>query len=66
ICMLRYILPEKDIIVCGGRVENLGELHPFIYPAGASSVMTGNYLTRQGRNSGEDMRLIREMGLEVL
>ncbi len=65
ISLLRYILPEKEIIVCGGRIENLGELHPFIFMAGASGVMTGNYLTRTGRTMDEDKRLIRDLGLEV-
>lgn len=64
ISMLRYVLPEKEIIVCGGRIENLGELHPFVFMAGASGVMTGNYLTRTGRTMDEDKRLIRDLGLE--
>ncbi|MFP4326201.1 MAG: biotin synthase BioB [Desulfonatronovibrio sp.] len=65
ISMMRYILPEKEIIVCGGRIENLGELHPFVFMAGASGIMTGNYLTRTGRSMDEDKRLIRDLGLEV-
>ncbi len=63
ICLLRYMLPDKEIIICGGRVENLGELQPLIFMAGASGVMTGNYLTREGRDARADLKLIRDLGL---
>ena len=65
ISMLRYILCQKEIIICGGRMENLRELHPLIFMAGASGVMTGNYLTTRGRTLEEDVRLIKDLGLEV-
>lgn len=62
--LLRYILADREIIVCGGRIQNLRELHPFVFMAGASGIMTGNYLTRQGRLVEEDLRLIKDLGLE--
>ena len=65
ISILRYILPDKEIIICGGRIENLRELHPFIFMAGASGLMTGNYLTRKGRMLEEDKCLIRDLGFEL-
>ncbi|WP_028575745.1 biotin synthase BioB [Desulfonatronovibrio hydrogenovorans] len=64
ISILRFLLPDKEIIVCGGRMQNLRDLHPLIFMAGASGIMTGNYLTREGRSLEEDLRLIRDMGLE--
>ncbi len=64
ICILRYMLPRQEIIICGGRLENLGELHPLVFMAGASGLMTGNYLTRQGRVVAEDMQMITDLGLE--
>jgi len=60
---LRYVLPEKEIIVCGGREHNLKELHPLIFHAGASGVMTGDYLTTCGRRLEDDLLLLRTMGL---
>ncbi len=63
IAILRYMLPHKEIIVCGGRMENLGVFHPLIFLAGASGVMTGNYLTRSGRSIKEDLQLIKDLGL---
>ena len=65
ISLIRYIIPDKEIIICGGRIENLRELHPFIFMAGASGIMTGNYLTTKGRTLEEDTRLIRDLGLET-
>ncbi|MFW5730828.1 MAG: biotin synthase BioB [Desulfonatronovibrionaceae bacterium] len=64
ICLFRYLLPDREIIVCGGRMHNLRELHSMIFLAGASGVMTGDYLTRKGRSLGEDLELIRDLGLE--
>jgi biotin synthase len=65
ISLIRHIIPDREIIICGGRIENLRELHPFIFMAGASGVMTGNYLTTSGRSLEEDVRLIRDLGLET-
>ncbi len=65
ISLMRYIIPDREIIICGGRMENLHELHPFVFMAGASGIMTGNYLTRQGRTLDEDTRLIKDLGLAI-
>ena len=64
IAFLRYVLPNKEIIICGGREYNLKELHPLIYYAGASAVMTGDYLTTSGRQLEDDLTLIRMLGLK--
>ncbi len=63
IAMLRYVLPEKEIIVCGGREANLRELHALVFYAGASGIMTGNYLTTQGRTFEQDLNLLKDLGL---
>jgi biotin synthase len=65
IALFRYMLPEKEIMICGGREQNMGELHPMVFYAGASAIMTGNYLTREGRTLDKDMDMIHEMGLEA-
>ena len=62
ISILRYILPDKEIIICGGRVQNLKELHPLVFYAGASGIMTGNYLTTTGRTLEEDLCLLEHLG----
>ncbi len=63
IALLRLMMPAKEIIVCGGREQNLGELQPMIFAAGASGMMIGNYLTTQGRDPERDIKMIKDMGL---
>lgn len=65
ISLYRFILPEKEIRVCGGRRQTLGEFNSMVFLAGADSLLTGNYLTTAGTPYEEDLRLIREYGLEV-
>ncbi|NQT73245.1 MAG: biotin synthase BioB [Chloroflexi bacterium] len=62
ISIFRYVLPKKDIFVCGGREYNLKELHPLIFYAGASGMMTGDYLTTSGRTLETDLALIEQLG----
>ena len=64
IALFRFALPAQDILVCGGRIANLRELHPMIFQAGASGIMTGNYLTRQGRRLEEDLQLLEDLHLQ--
>lgn len=65
IALFRYILPDREILVCGGREENLKNLHPLIFYAGASGTMTGNYLTTPGRTLEKDLAMIRQLGFTV-
>lgn len=66
ISLYRFILPDKEIRVCGGRIQTLGEFNSFIFPAGADGLLTGNYLTTLGRNFEDDMKLINQYGLKML
>jgi biotin synthase len=63
ISLLRYLLFDREIIVCGGRAANLGEYHWMVFQAGASGIMTGNYLTAPGRDPSDDHAMIRKLGL---
>jgi biotin synthase len=63
LALLRFALPDREIIVCGGRLANLGELHPMVFYAGANGVMTGDYLTTEGRSPEADHALVRSLGL---
>lgn len=63
VSLYRFILADKEIRVCGGRMQTLGEFHPFIFLAGADGLLTGNYLTTFGRGFEDDRRLIQEFGL---
>ncbi len=64
IALFRLILPDKDIRVCGGR-PILGEFSSWIFLAGANALMTGDYLTTKGKSYIEDLKFIKNHGLEV-
>jgi biotin synthase len=63
ISLYRYIFPQKEIRICGGRMQILGEFNSMVFLAGADSLLIGNYLTTSGRNYEDDLRLIRTYGL---
>lgn len=65
ISLYRFILPEKEIRVCGGRIQILKDMHSFIFMAGADSLLTGNYLTTTGRSYNDDIKLIQNHGLRT-
>jgi len=65
IALFRFVLPDKEIRVCGGRVSGLGELHPLMFHAGANGVLTGDYLTTAGRDYETDIRLLDVLGLRI-
>ncbi|VBB47934.1 Biotin synthase [uncultured Desulfatiglans sp.] len=65
IAIFRYVLPDKEILICGGREANLQELHPLIFHAGASGMMTGNYLTTKGRTLDQDLSLLDQLKFTV-
>lgn len=66
IALFRYVLPDKQILICGGREANLGILQPMIFFAGASGIMTGNYLTTQGPSLENDLDMLDQLGLVPL
>jgi len=65
IAVMRYILPEKDISICGGREVNLRDLQSWIFFAGANGMMTGGYLTTPGRGVQQDLQMIEDLGFTV-
>lgn len=65
IAIYRLILPESEIRVCGGRPATLRDLNSQIFLAGADGLLLGDYLTTKGRRPEDDLRMIRDMGLEI-
>jgi len=65
IALFRYLLPERRISVCGGREPNLRDFQSWIFMAGASGTMVGNYLTTSGRNREIDMQMFRDAEVEI-
>jgi biotin synthase len=65
IAIFRLILPDALFRLCGGRVENLGELHSLAVKAGINGVMMGNFLTTLGAQPEDDRAMFEELGLNV-
>ncbi|MDY6904380.1 MAG: biotin synthase BioB [Thermodesulfobacteriota bacterium] len=63
IAFFRYVLPDTEIIICGGREFNLKDLHAYVFYAGASGIMTGDYLTTRGRCLADDLSLLKMLGM---
>ena len=66
VALFRFILPDKDIRICGGREVGLRDLHPLVIWAGANGIMIGNYLTTKGRDHHADLQMIGDLGMEVV
>ncbi len=65
IAIFRLILPEALFRLCGGRVENLGELQSLAVKAGLNGVMMGNFLTTLGNTPDADRAMFEDLGLNT-
>jgi biotin synthase len=65
VAIFRLILPDALFRLCGGRVENIGELQPLAVKAGLNGVMMGNFLTTLGVEPADDRAMFEELGLNV-
>jgi biotin synthase len=65
VAIFRLILPDALFRLCGGRVENLGELQPLAIRAGLNGVMMGNFLTTLGAEPEQDRAMFEGHGLNV-
>src|SRR5438128_2575174 len=65
VAIFRLILPEALFRLCGGRVENLGDLQPLAVRAGLNGVMMGNFLTTLGSTPEQDRSMFSELGLNT-
>jgi biotin synthase len=63
--MFRFVNPSREIRIAGGRELHLGSLQPLgLYPA--NSIFVSDYLTTQGQSVEDDLRMVREMGFEIV
>jgi biotin synthase len=64
VSMLRFVHPDKEIRLAGGREVNLGDFQNLgLYVA--NSIFTDRYLTTQGQGLDKDLKLIEDLGFEV-
>jgi len=63
LAMFRFVHPEADVRIAGGREEVLDLMQPFaLYPA--NSFFTEGYLTTGGQGESRDARMLRQAGFE--
>src|SRR5687767_3276807 len=65
IAIFRLVLPAALFRLCGGRVENLGELQPLAIKAELNGVMMSNFLTTLASTPEEDRGMFEELGLNI-
>lgn len=64
IALYRFLLPKVNLKIAGGRVLNLRDMQSWIFRAGCTSILSGNYLTTAGRAVEEDLQMLNDLGLE--
>ena len=65
LAMFRFVNPDRELRIAGGRELNLGSLQPLGLYA-ANSIFVGDYLTTKGQAAAADYQMIADMGFEVL
>jgi biotin synthase len=64
LCLFRFVNPDTEIRVAGGREKNLRSLQPLaLYPA--NSLFMEGYLTTGGLGVSETHKMIADLGFEV-
>ncbi|MBU1003878.1 MAG: biotin synthase BioB [Proteobacteria bacterium] len=64
VALLRFILPEKHIRICGGRPAVFGSRRAEALTCGASGLMIGDYLTTRGEAAASDLDDLGRLGLK--
>ncbi|MBM7854598.1 biotin synthase [Desulfohalotomaculum tongense] len=64
IAIFRFVMPAKLIRFAGGRIPGLRDLQAMGFMAGINASIIGDYLTTYGRSITQDLRMIKDMGLE--
>jgi len=66
LAVFRFVLQNKPINIAGGREARLRDLQSWIFFAGASGTMIGNYLTTAGRSPKEDFQMLADLELPIV
>ena len=63
LCMFRFVHPDKDVRISGGREAVLGHMQPLsFYPA--NSLFSQGYLTTDGQGQNTDFEMMKQAGFE--
>ena len=64
LAMFRFVNPDRELRIAGGREIHLGSLQPLgLFPA--NSLFVGDYLTTKGQAPEADYAMIEALGFEV-
>lgn len=63
IALYRFLLPTKELKIAGGREKVLRDMQSWIFFAGGSSFLIGNYLTTFGRTPKQDHQMLKDLGV---
>jgi biotin synthase len=64
LAMFRFVNPDREIRIAGGRELHLGSMQCLGLYA-ANSIFLGDYLTTKGQEAQADYKMVEEMGFEV-
>ncbi|QUH03746.1 biotin synthase BioB [Saccharopolyspora erythraea] len=65
LAMARFVCPDKEIRIAGGREMHLRSLQSIALHV-ANSIFLGDYLTSEGQDAKADLEMIRDNGFVVL
>ena len=65
ISLFKLFNPDAELRLCGGREQNLRELHDTAMEI-ANCLMAGGYLTRAGRAPGKDEEMVYKLGRKLI
>ncbi len=65
LAMVRFVNPDKEVRIAGGREDNLRSLQPLGLEV-ANSIFLGDYLTSEGQAGAADLRMIADAGFVPL
>ncbi len=64
LCMMRFVNPQSELRIAGGREKHLRTLQPLsLYVA--NSLFVGDYLTTKGQAPSADYQMIADLGFEI-
>jgi biotin synthase len=64
LAMFRFVMPDREIRISGGREIHLRSLQPLGLYA-ANSMFVGDYLTTKGQAPDADFQMIEDLGFQI-
>lgn len=63
VALYRFMLPGKELKIAGGREKILRDMQSWMFFAGGSSFLIGNYLTTFGRPAQQDHQMLADLDM---